>query len=921
MLASMNTNTILTGDCMALLPTLPAGAADLIYLDPPFNIGLDYPGYDDRRPEGEYLAWLAGVFEQLLRVLTPTGSLWVQIAPKWEAEVNLLLRRLGLYWRDTVIWYYTFGPSQSRKFTPAYQPLLYFTKDRQRLTFDADAVREPSARQTKYCDKRANPKGKVPDNVWRISRVCGTFRENLKDQGRPAEAEAAYRKALALKPDYAFAYNNRGIALTDQGRPAEAEAACRQAIALKPDYAFAYNNLGAALNSQGKPAEAEAVCREAIALKPDYALAYNNLGNALNGQGKHREAEAAYRRAIALKPDLAGAYYNLGIALKDQRRPAEAEAAYRKAIALKPDFADAYVNLGIALKDQGKPAEAEAACRQAIALKPDDAFAYSNLGNALNSQGKHREAEAAYREAIALKPDYAEAHCNLGNVLKNQDRFAESLVAFRRGHELGSKRPGWRYPSLQWVRDAERLVELDKKLPAILQGTMLLLLLRSGGGTSLPRPALATLLALVVTAGVVMPASSAREPEPKSEPLPLRACLPALREKALLENDREHLDVLQDLLARVKVLQEADVLPPAAVSHAERRCLQARIGLLRRQKDSLDALDQLQVRSDVKPERLKAVEEAVVAPIVRHLRRFDEIASGESAIEEELKKYLPPESAPRLRAGLLRQFTESALVKGTKFAGGVRGRWATWERFSDQELQERLQQLRRQQRELLDRKAELRAKHKLLSPDEEKHLAGAEAESNLGTFERLLRQYEADYTEAGKPKRGDQVGERRRMIAFRDVWTSAMKVLLEAHDEQLRVVREGWPKLSPIEVDKTALLTCDPEQCERVVALRVKAPGAAASTRANLRSVRLLAETYGLQQRLVGLSYQELWSLLEELQSPPRLGVAATGSPSAQALFEAELSRARAREELLRTWFDYQAARLALFSDLGAAPP
>ena len=148
----------------------------------------------------------------------------------------------------------------------------------------------------------------------------------------------------------------------------------------------------------------------------------------------------------------------------------EAEAAYRKAIALKPDYAKAHCNLGIALYYQGKPAEAEAAFRKAIALKPDYANAYYNLGIALSHQGKRVEAEAAYRKAIALKPDFAQAYCNLGNALKGQGRFTESLAAYRRGHDLGSKQSGWRYPSFQWIREAERIVELEKKLPAFLQG-------------------------------------------------------------------------------------------------------------------------------------------------------------------------------------------------------------------------------------------------------------------------------------------------------------------------------------------------------------------------------------------------------------------------------------------------------------------
>jgi serine/threonine-protein kinase len=333
----------------------------------------------------------------------------------------------------------------------------------------------------------------------------------LNRQGRYAEAEAACRKAIALKPNHAPAYCNLGTALNRQGRYAEAEAACRKAIALEADFATAYGNLGLSLAGQGRYAESEAACRKVIALEADSAAAYNNLGNALDHQKQHSEAEAAYRKAIALKPDqpdLAITYSNLGTALNSQGRHAEAEAAYRKAIALKPDYAEAYHNLGKALHDQKKHAVAEAAYRMAIALKPDQpdlAITYSNLGTALNSQGRHAEAEAAYRKAIALKPDYAEAYHNLGNALQDQEkraeaevayrkvieldpdaaeaycslgialrsqgRFKESLAAFRRGHELGAKRSGWRYPSLQWVRKAEQLVELEKK-PANVQDLM-----------------------------------------------------------------------------------------------------------------------------------------------------------------------------------------------------------------------------------------------------------------------------------------------------------------------------------------------------------------------------------------------------------------------------------------------------------------
>jgi DNA modification methylase len=174
------TNYILTGDCLTILPTLPAGVADLIYLDPPFNIGLDYPGYDDSQPEAEYMSWLESVFRELHRVLSPAGSLWIQIGANVQAEACLLLKRFGLHWRNTAVWHYTFGPNQWRKFTPSWQALHWFTRHPKRYTFNADAVRVPSARLLKYKDKRANPKGKVPGDVWTVPRIAGSFHERVE---------------------------------------------------------------------------------------------------------------------------------------------------------------------------------------------------------------------------------------------------------------------------------------------------------------------------------------------------------------------------------------------------------------------------------------------------------------------------------------------------------------------------------------------------------------------------------------------------------------------------------------------------------------------------------------------------------------------------------------------------------------------
>jgi tetratricopeptide (TPR) repeat protein len=292
----------------------------------------------------------------------------------------------------------------------------------------------------------------------------------LADQERLAEAVAAHQKAVKIDPRSAPAYANLGAALHGQKRLDEAVAACQKAIELDPQYASAYTNLGAALHDQKRLTEAVAAFQKAIELDPNDALSYSNLGNALVDQKRLDEAVAACQKAIALDPEYARAYFNLGLALLHQKRPVEAVAACQKAIELDPNDALGYSNLGAALSLQKRPAEAVAAYQRAVELDPRLAPAYYGLGNALVEQKRLAEAVAAYRKAIELDPQYAEAHCNLGHTLRREGAFAEALQELKLGHEIGSRRPGWPYPSAQWVKHCEGLVALERRIPAVLEG-------------------------------------------------------------------------------------------------------------------------------------------------------------------------------------------------------------------------------------------------------------------------------------------------------------------------------------------------------------------------------------------------------------------------------------------------------------------
>ncbi|MBI5723290.1 MAG: site-specific DNA-methyltransferase [Planctomycetes bacterium] len=173
-------DAIIAGECIGLLNALREPAADLIFADPPFNIGYKYDCYEDRKAYDEYFDWTSQWMRACAeKALKPAGSFWIAIGDEYAAEVRIIARRLGLNLRNWVIWHYTFGQATKLKFARSHAHLFYFTKDARKFTFNDTAVRMPSARQTTYADRRANPAGKLPDDVWSFSRVCGTFNERV----------------------------------------------------------------------------------------------------------------------------------------------------------------------------------------------------------------------------------------------------------------------------------------------------------------------------------------------------------------------------------------------------------------------------------------------------------------------------------------------------------------------------------------------------------------------------------------------------------------------------------------------------------------------------------------------------------------------------------------------------------------------
>ena len=194
---ALSKNRIHQGDCIKLLGKVEKGAVDLVFADPPFNIGYEYDVYDDQRQADEYLKWCRLWIKGVHSALKNDGTFWLAIGDEYAAELKIEAQKAGFHCRSWVIWYYTFGVNCVNGFSRSHTHIFHFVKDPKKFTFvrPNPNIRVKSARQLVYADNRANPAGRLPDNTWItrpqdapnsfrpnhdtwfFSRVAGTFKE------------------------------------------------------------------------------------------------------------------------------------------------------------------------------------------------------------------------------------------------------------------------------------------------------------------------------------------------------------------------------------------------------------------------------------------------------------------------------------------------------------------------------------------------------------------------------------------------------------------------------------------------------------------------------------------------------------------------------------------------------------------------
>ncbi len=173
---------------------------------------------------------------------------------------------------------------------------------------------------------------------------------------------------VSSKNYFPTAHYNLGLAYARKDMLDQAIAEYKRAIEIKPDYAYAHYNLGFVYNRKGLVDQAIEEYKKAIGLDPGFDQAYNDLGIAYRRKNLLDEAVAAYRKAIEIDPDFAQARYNLGNAYSSEEMRAEAIAEYEKALEIDPEFGEAHNNLSFAYFREGDYEKAIYHCDRAIEL-------------------------------------------------------------------------------------------------------------------------------------------------------------------------------------------------------------------------------------------------------------------------------------------------------------------------------------------------------------------------------------------------------------------------------------------------------------------------------------------------------------------------------------------------------------------------
>ena len=186
--------------------------------------------------------------------------------------------------------------------------------------------------------------------------------------GQSDRALQMLTESLRKNPEFADGYKMRGQAFMQKKQFADAEAAYRRALAMQPKDSSVSYQLGMALLAQGRTNDSLELFNRLAAENPRSYDAQMGVGAVAELQGNFQLAFDAFDRATNLAPRDSQAYSNLGLAALQLHKPDEAITAFSKCTQLEPNNPNFMMSLAIAYKSKGMQKEAEQSYQHAVAL-------------------------------------------------------------------------------------------------------------------------------------------------------------------------------------------------------------------------------------------------------------------------------------------------------------------------------------------------------------------------------------------------------------------------------------------------------------------------------------------------------------------------------------------------------------------------
>ena len=189
---------IINDDVIEALKKIEDNSIDLIFVDPPYNIGKKYANeiLDKWKCKKEYLNWMHTWLELAVEKLNKTGSLYIMNSTENIPHVDIYLQESDMHILSRIVWHYDSSGVQAKKYYGSlYEPILFAVKNKKNYTFNHEDIMIETVTGAKrnLIDYRKTPpqpynKKKVPGNAWYYPRVRYMMKEYVKHPSQKPEA-------------------------------------------------------------------------------------------------------------------------------------------------------------------------------------------------------------------------------------------------------------------------------------------------------------------------------------------------------------------------------------------------------------------------------------------------------------------------------------------------------------------------------------------------------------------------------------------------------------------------------------------------------------------------------------------------------------------------------------------------------------